>query len=196
MIEICNLCKLLSNPLRLDMLVRVYSASDGANVGVLADELGRSGIGQSGVSQYLKQLAEAGFLSVERTGRYVICSGEPEKASPVYKLQMVLARIFAASCELDWQKPLLTTINAFAHHVRIRILQSLAACPRCGFEELAKATDLPFATLRRQLGLLIAAQVVAACEASDGSRIYELGKPSAPLARTLLALALQPQSPS
>ena len=32
MIEICNLCKLLSNPLRLDMLVRVYSDSDGANV--------------------------------------------------------------------------------------------------------------------------------------------------------------------
>ena len=114
----------------------------------------------------------------------------------MYSLQKILARRFEDSCELDWQTPLLTTINAFAHHVRIRIRRSRSAHARCGFEELAKATDLPFATLRRQLGLLIAAQIVAACEASDGSRIYELGKPSAPLARTLLALALQPQSPS
>ena len=108
---------------------------------------------------------------------------------------MVLARLFAASCELGWQKPLLNTINAFAHHVRIRILQFLSANARYGFEELAKATDLPFATLRRQLGILIAAQIVAPCDTPDGHRIYELGKPSAPLARTLLALALQPQSP-
>ena len=51
MIGICNLCRLLANPLRLEMLARVRSAADGMNVGVLADELSLSGIGQSGVSQ-------------------------------------------------------------------------------------------------------------------------------------------------
>ena len=189
--EFWKICRVLNNEIRLSLLREIATSPNRELHVVQAGEF--VGLKKAAASQYLKQLAEAGFLSVERTGRYVICSGEPEKASPVYKLQMVLARIFAASCELDWQKPLLTTINAFAHHVRIRILQSLSARPRFGFEELAKATDLPFATLRRQLGLLIAAQVVAACKASD---VYELGKPSAPLARTLLALALQPQSPS
>ena len=71
MLEICNMCKLLSNPLRLEMLARVYSAADGVNVGVLADELSQSGIGQSGVSQYLKQLASLGVIRRIRSGRYV-----------------------------------------------------------------------------------------------------------------------------
>ena len=192
--EFWKICRVLNNEIRLSLLREIATSPNRELHVVQAGEF--VGLKKAAASQYLKQLAEAGVLSVERTGRYVICSGEPEKASPVYSLQKVLARLFTASCELDWQKPLLTTINAFAHHVRIRILQSLAARARCGFEELAKATDLPFATLRRQLGLLIAAQIVAACEAPDGSRIYELGKPSDPLARTLLALALQPQSPS
>ena len=70
-VELCSLCKLLSNPLRLEMLGRVCLAADGVNVGVLADDLSQSGIGQSGVSQYLKQLALAGVVRRMRAGRYV-----------------------------------------------------------------------------------------------------------------------------
>ena len=192
--EFWKICRVLNNEIRLSLLREIATSPNRELHVVQAGEF--VGLKKAAASQYLKQLAEAGFLSVERTGRHVICSGELEKASPVYRLQMVLTKLFAASCELDWQKPLLNTINAFAHHVRIRILQSLSSNARCGFEELAKATDLPFATLRRQLGILIAAQIVIPCDAPDGHRIYELGKPSDPLARTLLALALQPQSPT
>ena len=192
--EFWKICRVLNNEIRLSLLREIATSPNRELHVVQAGEF--VGLKKAAASQYLKQLTEARFLSVERTGRYVICSGEPTKASPVYRLQMVLTRLFAASCEPDWQKPLLNTINAFAHHVRIRILQSLSTSVQCGFEELAKATDLPFATLRRQLGILIAAQIIVPCDAPDGYRLYELGKPSAPLARTLLALALQPQSPS
>ena len=192
--EFWKICRVLNNEIRLSLLREIATSPNHELHVVQAGEF--VGLKKAAASQYLKQLAEAGFLSVERTGRYVICSGEPEKASPVYRLQLALSSPFADSCELDWQKPLLNTINAFAHHVRIRILQSLSANARCGFEELAKATDLPFATLRRQLGLLIAAQIVVPSDTPGGHRIYELRKPTAPLARSLLALALQPQSPS
>ena len=192
--EFWKICRVLNNEIRLSLLRQIATSPNCELHVVQAGEF--VGLKKAAASQYLKQLAEAGFLSVERTGRYVICSGEPEKASPVYRLQMALSRLFADSCELDWQKPLLNTINAFAHHVRIRILQSLSANAQCGFDELAKATHLPFATLRRQLGLLIAAQIVVPSDTPGGHRIYELRKPTAPLARSLLALALQPQSPS
>ena len=53
---ICELCKVCNNPLKLEMLVRIHSAKDGVNVGILADEMGSRGLVLSGVSQYLKQL--------------------------------------------------------------------------------------------------------------------------------------------
>ena len=49
MTGICNLCRLLANPLRLEMLARIHSAAGGMNVGVLADELSLS-VGREPVS--------------------------------------------------------------------------------------------------------------------------------------------------
>ena len=66
---ISELCKLLHNPLRLEILRRVYDAKGGVNVGYLADEFTDSGLGLSGVSQYLKQLERIGVVKRERAGR-------------------------------------------------------------------------------------------------------------------------------
>ena len=148
--EFWKICRVLNNEIRLSLLREIATTPKRELHVVQAGEF--VGLKKAAASQYLKQLAEAGFLSVERTGRYVICSGEPEKASPVYRLQMVLAKLFAASCELDWQKPLLNTINAFAHHVRIRILQSLSANARCGFEELERFRKIYSRTRRTKSG--------------------------------------------
>ena len=68
-------------------------------------------------------------------------------------------------------------------------MRAVAAAGHVGFEDLAKATGLPPATLRRQLGVLIEAGVVAAGEDGDGLRDYALDRSDVPLVRVLLDLA-------
>jgi len=68
--DVCELYKLLHNPLRLEMLRRVYASRDGMNVGVLVDEMMPGDIKQSCVSQYLMQLAKASVIVRRRAGRY------------------------------------------------------------------------------------------------------------------------------
>lgn len=64
-----DLCRRLDNPIRRELLRRVYTSLDGGyNVGLAQDN---SGLGMSGTSQYLKQLEELGLIRRERCGRYV-----------------------------------------------------------------------------------------------------------------------------
>jgi len=69
--DVCDLYKLLHNPLRLEMLRRVYASRDGMNVGSLVDDLIREDVKQPCVSEYLKQLEKAGVIIRRRAGRYV-----------------------------------------------------------------------------------------------------------------------------
>ena len=71
MFEVCDLCRVLANPLRLEILARVYCAMDGFNVGFLADEMQKHKLGLSAVSQYLMQLERIGIIRRRREGRYV-----------------------------------------------------------------------------------------------------------------------------
>ncbi len=71
MFEVCDLCRVLANPLRLEILARVYCAQDGFNVGSLADEMQKHNLGLSAVSQYLMQLERIGLIRRRREGQYV-----------------------------------------------------------------------------------------------------------------------------
>jgi len=79
--DVCELYKLLYNPLRMEMLRRVYDSRDGINVGLLVDEMTKHGIKQSCVSQYLKQLEGVGVIVRRRVGKYANyfadCSNAP-----------------------------------------------------------------------------------------------------------------------
>jgi len=68
--EVCELYKLLYNPLRLEILRRVCASRDGMNVGQLVDEMTKHDIRQSCVSQYLKQLEHVGVIVRRRAGKY------------------------------------------------------------------------------------------------------------------------------
>ena len=182
--QLWKTCRAINNEIRLAML-REIARSPNRELNVLqAGDF--VGLKKAAASQYLKQLAEAGFLTVERTGKFVVCSGKPQAASRIAK---ALEAAFPAKARSGWQTALLTAINAFAHHVRLRIVRAVAAAGHVGFEDLAKATGLPPATLRRQLGVLIEAGVVAAGEDGDGLRDYALDRSDVPLVRVLLDLA-------
>ena len=71
MFEVCDLCGVLANPLRLEILAHVYCAMDGFNVGFLADEMQKYHLGLSSVSEYLMKLERIGLICRRREGRYV-----------------------------------------------------------------------------------------------------------------------------
>lgn len=184
--QLWKTCRAINNEIRLAML-REIARSPNRELNVLqAGDF--VGLKKAAASQYLKQLAEAGFLTVERTGKFVVCSGKPQDGTAASRIAKALEAAFPAKARPGWQAALLAAINAFAHHVRLRIVRAMAA-GHVGFEDLAKATGLPPATLRRQLGVLIEAGVVAAGEDGDGLRDYALDRSDVPLVRVLLDLA-------
>ena len=173
--ELWKTCRAINNEIRLAML-REIARSPNRELNVLqAGDF--VGLKKAAASQYLKQLAEAGFLTVERTGKFVVCSGKPQDGTAASRIAKALVEAFPAKARPGWQASLLTAINAFAHHVRLRIVRAVAAAGHVG------------ATLRRQLGVLIEAGVVAAGEDGDGLRDYSLARSDVPLVRVLLDLA-------
>ena len=89
MIKVCDLCRVLANPLRLEILARIYCAPDGFNVGFLADEMQKHKLGLSAVSQYLMQLERMGLIRRRREGRYVnyypVSSGGPASIRGIFQ---------------------------------------------------------------------------------------------------------------
>ena len=186
--EFWKICRALNNEIRLLMLREIVrSPNHELNVVQVGDFVG---LKKAAASQYLKQLADAGFLNVERSGRYVVCSSNLRKDAVMARLLNVLSDVLSKSPRSNWQEGVLKKVNAFAHHVRIAILRAVSAAGRCGFAELAKVTGLPPATLRRQVGILIEANVIDAGEDAQGQRAYSLARPGDALLRVLLSLAV------
>lgn len=70
--RIWDLCKILHNPRKVEMLLHIYDSEDGVvNVGELGRYMSDRGVKLSGVSQYLKQFEVLGLLMRERAGRFV-----------------------------------------------------------------------------------------------------------------------------
>ena len=185
--ELWKMCRAVNNANRLAMLREIArSPGRGLNVLQAGDFVG---LGKAAASQYLKQLSEAGFLMVERSGKFVVCSCGSKKGIAAAGFADVLERVFPEKARKGWQAPLLETINAFAHHLRERIVRAVATAGRTGFEELAKSTDAPPATLRRQLGILVSAGVVKLGGDAKGLREYSISASGDPLLRALVGIA-------
>ena len=163
--ELWNVCRAINNPVRLEMLRFIaQSPVQALNVLQVGDFVG---LQKAAASQYLKLLATAGFLNVERSGKFVVCSCSKSletSAGIIYENLKTLFpkpnRVFAMAPKSGWQDELLLKINAFSFHSRILILQELLQHERLGFEQLQLKVKLPPKTLKRQLGILISAGVV------------------------------------
>ena len=186
--EIWKICRVLSNPIHFALLREITLSPKHARNVVMAGE--RLGFKKSLTSQYLKKLAEAGLLSVKRSGRYAVCSSSDLRRSPIGRLQLALSEFFAKAHPASDDDAALAAINALSHHGRIKILQIVAEQDGINFSTLAKSTDFPFATLRRQLGVLIEAGIIATGEDATGVRTYSLSKHITKLPFVLVSLAL------
>lgn len=186
--EIWKICRVLNNPIRFALLREIMISPNHAQNVVLAGE--RLGCKKSLTSQYLKKLAEAGLLSVKRSGRYAFCSSSNLRRSPVARLQLALSEFFAETHPTSDDDAVSAAINALSHHGRVNILQIIAGQDGINFSNLAKSTDYPFATLRRQLGVLIEAGIIATGEDANGVRTYSLSSHLSQLPFVLVSLAL------
>ena len=188
--EFWKICRVLDNPLRFALLRDIADSSQHAlNVMQAAD---RARLKKSVTSQYLKQLADAGLLSVERRGSYAICASNRLRRSPLARLQRARADDFATDPDGKHDAAALAKIRALSHHGRIRIVRKIAERADRGMRasELLKATGLPPATLFRQLRALIAVEIVMTGEDPDGTRTYSLAPQPDVLFSVLVSLAL------
>ena len=183
--ELWKICRAVNNAVRLDML-RVISQSPCCALNVLqTGDFVR--LQKAASSQYLKQLAAAGFLAVERNGRYVVCSCSDAPGTCAGEIYGALKTVFPKSSKTDWTDGVIEKINAFSHYVRIRILNQLCEKGVMGFEQLLKRTDLTAKTLRRQIGVLITAGFVEPDTNSETeAREYRLAEVNDPLSKALL----------
>ena len=187
-----KICRALWNPVRFALLRDISTSPRHAlNVVQAADRSDRK---KSVTSQYLKQLADAGLLSVERKGCYAVCASNRLRRSPLARLQLALADFFAADPGGSHDAETLAKIRALSHHGRIKIVRKIAACEDgIRFDKLAKSTGLPPATLYRQIGALIAAEIVMPGEDSVGLRTYSLAPQPDGLFSVLVSLSLDPR---
>ena len=119
---ICDLCKKLYNPIRLELLKRAYTALDGGvNVGFAQDD---SGLGISGTSQYLKQLEDLGLIRRERAGRYVNYLADWSHApSDIGEIAALLSARFKANGEVESLVPF---FGVMMNPLRARVVHYLA----------------------------------------------------------------------
>ena len=190
--EFWKICRVLDNPLRFALLRDIaVSPQHALNVMQVADRARQK---KSVTSQYLKQLADAGLLSVERKGCYAVCASNRLRRSPLARLQLALADFFAADPGGSHDAETLAKIRVLSHHGRIKIVRKIAACEDgIRFDKLAKSTGLPPATLYRQIGALIAAEIVMPGEDSVGLRTYSLAPQPDGLFSVLVSLSLDPR---
>lgn len=191
--DLWKICRVLDNPLRFALLRDIAASPQHAlNVMQAADRARQK---KSVTSQYLKQLADAGLLSVERRGCFAICASNRLHRSPLARLQQALADYFAADPDGKHDAESFEKIRALSHHGRIRIVRKIAERADRGMRasELLKATGLPSATLFRQLRALIAVEIVMTGEDPDGTRTYSIAPQPDGLFSVLVSLALDPR---
>lgn len=157
MATICDLARVLSNPLRREMLVRVHEARDGQNVGLLADEMSPRGLGLSGVSQYLRQLEQIGLVRRYRAGRFVNYVGDMRSASPSVRK--------AAGLVLERLKRddggLCRVFDVLRNPFRARVVSALSAGRILSTAEICGKTGHNPKVLKRDLQAAVDAGLVA-----------------------------------
>jgi len=186
MAPICELCKLLNNPVRLEVLLRTYAARDGMNVSILASDMQMSGLGLSGVSQYLKQLERLGLLRRMRSGLYVNYYADAKEALP--KVRQALNAI-VASAGKDWRVPCAPVFGVLMNPIRARIVAAVAQAGAISAREICEHTNHPMKYLKRDLRPAVEVGLLTADDSDPSVAVYRYIEPQDPTVRLLVSLA-------
>lgn len=180
-----ELCKLLHNPLRLEILRLVYGAKDGANVGWLADAFDGSGLGVSGVSQYLKQLERIGIVRRERAGRYVNYIASPSDATAaVGTAVLAIVERMRMDDDRSWTSAFAALMNPF----RAKVVAAIAKAGSISAVEICEKTNHQIRHLKRDLQEAVDAGVVSPDGSEMATAVYHYLAPADDLIRLLVSL--------
>ena len=185
MLAICEMCKLLYNALRLEILVRVFDAKDGISVGYLADDMQNSGLGVSGVSQYLKQLERLGVVRRVRAGRYVNYEADMRRAD--LKVRTAVVAI-VPKVKKGGADALLPVFGALMNPFRARVVAAVAKAGAISAVEICEKTEHQVKYLKRDLQAAVDAGLVDPDDSDTAQAVYHYIEPSDPIVRALVEL--------
>ena len=183
---IFDLCKRLDNPIRRELLRRVYTSRDGgANVGLAQDN---SGLGMSGTSQYLKQLEELGLIRRERAGRYVNYLADWSQApGAVQEIAALIHRRFSEGGDLE---PLEPVFHSLMNPFRGRAIHWLSTGGSGDKAALCERFNKRREVLARDLQPAVEAGLLEVTDDDSETGAYVYRAPADPLARRLIDLAM------
>jgi len=181
---ICNLCKILNNPLKRQLVRRVYATRDGANVGLLADEMGARGLVLSGVSQYLRQIEDTGIVRRSRSGRFVNYLPDPSQA-PTDVRQVLEA--FLKRTEKGDDAPLDDVFAALMNPFRARVVAMLAKAGSMSAVDICERTGHVLQYLKRDLKPAERAGLVVPDDTVAALAVYRYLRPADPFVELLVS---------
>ena len=178
--ELWVLCRLLGNPVRLRMVCMAARSKEGINVSETAKALS---LGESAVSIYLKQLANAGILRRSRTGIRVDYFAVPADGTAFAVSSRVLS-VIRANCSTPRDiREMAGLFGALGNDTRISAAISLQS-GRCDEETLAQRVMKPVRTIVRQMRQLLESKIVEL----DENGFYSLLPAHDPLHAAVLSL--------
>lgn len=179
MAEVWEYCRKLNNEARLDLLRQVYVAEYGLNVGLALDA---SVLGQSGVSQYMKQLESLGLLKRQSSGRFVNYHPELKAPSIVARaLVPLLMERFRSSLKPDMS--FTQVFPALMNPLRARIVARLAKKGAMTYDEITDQFDIQARHFLRRMTPILTCGL--AVQEDD---VYTYQPPLDPIAQTLISL--------
>ena len=185
---LCEMCRKLSNPNRLDFLIRLYrgvETPDFAGFNVSGAQEG-SKLNQPATSEYLRQLADLRLARRERVGRQVIYRPDFSRAAiPVAEIATMIAeRVRDKSGDVSFAP----IFRVMMGSVRSRVVRHIASGESGGVEFLCERFGVRESDLHRVLRPAIDADVLSLDgKCLDGT--YRYITPADPIARRIVELS-------
>ena len=187
MFEICDLCKVLSNPLRLELLAHIYQSKDGLNFGYIADKMHRSKLCASGVSQYLRELVRLGIVRRCREGINVNYYADLSHATkPIAEIVALIIAQMKKSENRDFAGIFPVLMNPF----RANVVRMLAQKGSLTAETICIKTNHHLQChLRRDLRLALEIGIISSDEDDDMPYAsYRYNPPKNPIISRMMEL--------
>jgi DNA-binding transcriptional ArsR family regulator len=180
--DVCELCKVLSNPLRLEMLSRVYSSKDGFNVSILATKMMKS-MGVSAVSQYLKQLERVGLICRRREGLYVNYYADSSRVPPATHDIIDLIR---TQLRAHKSRTFARAFPALGNPFRAKVVGMLSRAGSLSAQAICAKTDHELRHLKRDLQLAVKSGLIDPNDDDVAQSTYHYIPPTDPIIRLLI----------
>ena len=185
---LCEMCRKLSNPNRLDFLIRLYrgvETPDFAGFNVSGAQEG-SKLNQPATSEYLRQLADLRLARRERVGRQVIYRPDFSRATiPVAEIAAMIAeRMRGRSDDISFGP----IFRVMMGSLRSRVVRHIASGESGVVEFLCERFGVRESDLHRALRPAIDADVLSLdVKCLDGT--YRYITPADPIARRIVELS-------